>query len=225
MAETLMTTTLEQRANGSLEALHAKLDRLVEQVDFLSREMEELRQQRELWTDLGRDLAPVMESLYLMAVEQLEELSPYVQLEDLWRLLLRFLRSARLLDQLLQELETLHDLLHDLGPVVHDASLLAINKLDEMEKKGYFALLKELAQTLDALVTHIRPEDLQRLRAALLSVLEQARQGQEQPPSTWRLLQMMRDPDVRRGLALGLHLLKALGNGSAQAAAAQKNGS
>ena len=225
MAETLMTTTLEQRANGSLEALHAKLDRLVEQVDFLSREMEELRQQRELWTDLGRDLAPVMESLYLMAVEQLEELSPYVQLEDLWRLLLRFLRSARLLDQLLQEMETLHDLLHDLGPVVHDASLLAINKLDEMEKKGYFALLKELAQTLDALVTHIRPEDLQRLRAALLSVLEQARQGQEQPPSTWRLLQMMRDPDVRRGLALGLHLLKALGNGSAQAAAAQKNGS
>ncbi len=225
MAETLMTTTLEQHTDASLEALHAKLDRLVEQVDFLSREMEELRQQRELWTDLGRDLAPVMESLYLMAVEQLEELSPYVQLEDLWRLLLRFLRSARLLDQLLQELETLHDLLHDLGPVVHDASLLAINKLDELEKKGYFALLKELAQTLDALVTHIRPEDLQRLRAALLSALEQARQAQEQPPSTWRLLQMMRDPDVRRGLALGLYLLKALGNGSAQAAAAPKNGS
>lgn len=208
-----MATTATQAP--TLEALHAKIDALAEQIGFLAREMEEMRRQREVWTDLSRDLSPVLESIYLLAVEHLDEMSPYVQIEDLLRFGLRFLRSARLLERALQELETLYDMARDLSPVAHDAFVLTVQKLDEMEKKGYFALLRELAQTLDQLVSHVQPEDVQHLRQALVQVLDQARQGDGLDTSLRGLMRLMRDSDVRRGLALGLHLLRALGQWAA----------
>lgn len=210
-----------------LETLHAKLDAIQHRLEDLNQQLQEVQHQRELWEDLSRDLSTVMEDLYRHAVEHLEELSPHVRLEDLGRLALRLLRSARLLDQALQDLEALYDLARDLSPVAHDAFVVTVEKLDQLEKKGYFTLAREVARQLDALVSQLKPEDVaalgwllqqggQVLRRLLQpEVREQLEallaQTHSPPPSPLQLLGMMRDPDVRRGMALGLQLLKVLG--------------
>ncbi len=223
--------------SADLEMLNAKLDNLANQMTLLMEQVEEMRRQREVWTDLGRDLEPVFESIYMLAVEQLEEASDHVQLEDIWRLGLRLLRSVRMLDELLQELETLHDLMRDMSPIAHDAFVLAVRKLDEMEKKGYFAFLREMLRLVDGLVTQFSPEELQALTDSLLPLLTTLKQlarpemvariqkmvdsyqevlehPESMETSMLALLRQMRDPDVRRGLALSLHFLKVLAQAS-----------
>ncbi len=234
MAEATMNTI--PKVNGKdegLEMLNAKLDALSRQMAFLVEQVEEMRRQREFWSDLGRDLSTVAEDVYMLAVEQLEEASDHVQLEDIWRLGLRFLQSIRLLEEFLQELETLHDLLRDMSPIAHDAFVLAVEKLDEMEKKGYFTFIREMLRLLDAVVTQFSAEELQALTESLVSlsatlkqflrpdmvarvqqVLTAYQHALEDPKgldtSMWALMRQMRDPDVRRGLALSLQFLKIL---------------
>lgn len=234
MAETTMNATpnVEVKHDG-LEALNAKLDALSHQMAFLVEQMEEIRRQREFWSDLSRDLSTVAEDVYMLAVEHLEEASDHVQLEDIWRLGLRFLQSIRLLEEFLQELETLHDLMRDMSPIAHDAFVLAVEKLDEMEKKGYFTFIREMLRLLDAVVTQFSAEELQALTESLVSLsatvkqllqpdmiarvqqmLVSYQQAVEDPKgldtSVWALMRQMRDPDVRRGLALSLQFLKIL---------------
>ncbi len=242
MAETTMSATpnLDAVKHDGLEALNAKLDALSRQMEFLVEQVEEMRRQREFWSDLGRDLSTVAEDVYMLAVEQLEEASDHVQLEDIWRLGLRFLQNIRLLEQFLQELETVHDLMRDMSPVAHDAFVLAVEKLDEMEKKGYFTFMREMLRLLDAVVTQFSAEELRALTESLVSLaatlkqllrpemvarvqqlLTAYQQALEDPEgletSTWALVRRMRDPDVRRGLALSLQFLKILAQSAAPA--------
>ncbi len=218
----------------TLERIYTKLEALETQVAALQRVAEENRRRREQWDDLARDLEPILNDMYMLAVRQLEEASPYVQLEDLIRLGTRLLRSVRHLERLLIELESLQDLVHDVSPMTHDAFQLLVERLDYMDKAGYFPRLQALFSLADALLTHLSPDDIRQLAehadrlialmrvfthphlletaAALAHGWEEAVTGSgEARVSTWYLVKQMGDPQVRRGVALTLHLLQVLG--------------
>ncbi len=215
---------LTQTAPSTLDvnALHAKLDALQQQLEQVNAQLDALRQQRELWHDLGQDLTLVMEDAYTHAVDRLEDLDLPTAVEDLTRLLVRVARNARLLEQLLQDLEALHDLARDLSPVAHEAFDLAVHHLDALEKQGVFARLRSLLGQLAGLAQVLEPQDIE----ALGQMARQAAQGlkalarpevqrqvqalltQEKPPTVWDLMRLARDPEVRRGLALGLMLIR-----------------
>jgi len=220
--------------------LNAKIDALTAQVVYLSEQAhlaERLRQER---AELVRDVTPIADQAFHLAIEQLEEVQEYVDLADLLRLVKRLLRNTRNLERMLDQLEAVSGLADTLGPLGDQAFEKSVQALGEMERKGYFAFARGGAHILDTLVTSFSEEDVRRLGDNVVLIantvkdmtqpeilgfvrntLLLAEQELEQPldTSTLGLLRQMGDPRVRRGLALTLRVLQAIG---AQAGASSR---
>ena len=228
--------TAETRTRNTedlLVALNEKLDHLNAQVAQLSAQVEALQRRQQAWEDLQEDLGLVMKDAYQALSQELADLEPYVTLDDVWRLLKRLLRNVHNLEYLLEQLESLRDLQRDAGPVVHEAVESLIEILDDLDKKGYFAFFRESLRIIDNIVTNFTPEDVRLLADNIVIILNTVReltqpdimellqeiadtyrevQVKEAPVdiSTLALLRQMRDPHVRRGLALTMQMLRLI---------------
>jgi len=212
--------------------LTAKIDALTAQVEYLSAQARLAERQRQERAELVRDVTPIANQAFHIAIEQLEEVQEYVDLADLLRLLKRLLRNARNLERMLDQLEAVSDLANTLGPLTDQAFEKSVDALAEMERRGYFAFARGGAHILDALVTSFGEEDVRRLgdnivliantvkdmtQPEILSFVRNtlvlAEQELDRPldTSTLGLLRQMGDPRVRRGLALTLRVLQAIG--------------
>lgn len=214
--------------------LNNKLDALTGQVQELTEHMQAQQRRQQEWDDLKTDLTPVAMDLFQVAVEQLNEVEPYVQLEDLLYLAKRLARNTRNIEQLLDQVESVSDLLQDAGPIVNDAFLTAVQEMDAMEHKGYFRLARESQYVLDNVVAAFGPEDVRQLGDNVVTILMTIKemtqpeimamaqnlagtmrkteaQQEEIPTSFWSIFKQLRDPQTRRGLALTLDMLKAVG--------------
>jgi uncharacterized protein YjgD (DUF1641 family) len=215
-----------------LVELHHKVDRLTEQVAFLADQARLAERQRAERSELVRDLTPIADQAYHMAVEQLEEIQEYVDLGDLLRLLKRLLRNGRNLDRALSQLESLTDLAQTAGPLADEAFARAVDMLSEMERKGYFAAARGGARILDNIVTSFNEEDIQHLGDNIVLILNTVKEMTQpeimhfvrqtllvaeeevQKPvdaSLTSLLRQLSDPAVRRGLALTMRVLHVVG--------------
>ena len=100
-----------------------------------------------------RDVTPIANDAFRLAVEQLEEVQEYVDLADLLRLLKRLLRNGRHIERLLDQLESVMDLAQTVGPLTDEAFEKAVDVLQAMEHKGYFAFAQGGMQIADNVVT------------------------------------------------------------------------
>jgi len=212
--------------------LTAKIDALTAQVEYLSAQARLAERQRQERAELVRDVTPIADQAFHLAIEQLEEVQEYVDLADLLRLLKRLLRNARNLERMLDQLEAVSDLADTLGPLTDQAFEKSVEALAEMECKGYFAFARGGAHILDALVTSFSEEDVRRLGDNIVLIastikdltqpeillfvrnsLQVAEQeiGKPIDISYGALLRQARDPAVRRGLALTLRVLHVVG--------------
>ncbi len=212
--------------------LHQKVDALAGQVAYLAEQAKIIEQQRAERSELMRDLTPIADQAYHMAVEQLEEVQEYIDLEDLLRLLKRLLRNGRNLDRLLSQLEGAMDLAETVGPLADDAFARAVDLLAELERKGYFVAARGGARILDNVVTSFSEDDIRRLGDNVVLILNTVKEmtqpeimnfvrstmlvaeAEVQKPvdaSIPGLLRQLRDPSVRRGLALTMRVLHVVG--------------
>ena len=214
--------------------LNAKIDALTAQLSVLTEYVDEQRRRQREWDDLKADLTPIALDAYKVAVEQFEELEPYVQLEDLIYLVKRLARNTRNIEMLLDQVESVTDLAKDVTPILNDAVLMSVQQLDTLERRGYFRLLKEGQYVLDNIVDHFGPEDVRQLgdnAVTILTTVKQMTQPEimgmmqnlagglrmaetqpEQVDTSFRsLFRQLRDPQTRRGLAITLGMLRAVG--------------
>ncbi len=212
--------------------LTAKIDALTAQVEYLSAQAHLAERQRQDRAELVRDVTPIANQAFHIAIDQLEEVQEYVDLADLLRLLKRLLRNARNLERMLDQLEAVSELVDTVGPLTDQAFEKSVDALAEMERKGYFAFARGGAHILDALVTSFGEDDVRRLGDNIVLIVNTvkdmtqpeilgfvrntlllAEQELEQPldVSTLGLVRQMGDPRVRRGLALTLRVLRAIG--------------
>jgi len=214
----------------AIAELNQKIDLLTTQVQFLTEQAKLAERQRQERAELVRDLTPIVNEVYRLSVEQLEEVEHYVDLNDLLRLLKRLLRNGRNIDQMLDQLESLTDLLDTVMPLSDAAFGKLVDLLQTMESKGYFAFASGGLQVLDNVVTSFGKEGMEQLNDNIVPVLQTVTAmtqpqvmgvvhnvvsaiGQEPKAdvSLMALLRQMRDPDVRRGLAIALQVLRAIG--------------
>ena len=227
---------VQDSVQTQLQALNAKLDALADQVALLTDYVLEQRQRQQEWDELKEDLTPILMEMTDAAVEELEEIEPYARLEDILAFLKRLATNLHNFEAMLDQLESVNDLMQDLTPVANDAFLVAVDQLEDMEKKGYFQIIPEAKYIVDNVIEAFGPEDVRALGDNIVLILSTVRsmtqpeimqlvqrltestQEAVQIPddqldiSYLGLIRQMRDPQMRLGLARTMRLLRAMGN-------------
>ncbi len=224
---------MEQIVNTdpALLELNQKLDKLAIQVEFLTEEAHRQKRRQQEWDELKDDLMPVGNEIFRLSVEQLEEVQHHVQMEDLLRLFKRVLRNTRNLEMMLDQLESVSELLQDASSLSNDAFMTLLLQLNEMERKGYFVFLQGGLDMVDRIVTSFSQEDVAQLSDNIVLILQTVKEmtqpeimnmlsntalivQDEEPVDTSLLsiIRQMNDPAVRKGLAKSLHVLKSVGD-------------
>ena len=204
-------------AVSDLAALNAKLDELSAQVAFLAEQARETARRQQERAELMHDLLPIANDAVGLVTEQLDEIQGYVDLSDLLRLLKRLLRNGRNLDRMLDQLESLMDLAQTIGPLSDSIFEKATDVLQAADQRGYFALATGGAKAVDKVAASLTPEDLHRLAGNLVVVLAGFKELDQPADAGLRsLLKQMRDPEVQRGLAAFLRVLRAIGANTAK---------
>ena len=143
---------------------------------------------------------------------------------------------AKLLDSMMIQLESMHELITDIAPIIGRGVELAITKAGELEERGYIDFATAGIGVVDRIVTNFSKEDVEALgdnvvhmlglvkdltQPEMLAVADRLldavrRQAQtaelepEKPPSLISLVGKMRDPEIRMGLARALNTFKAV---------------
>ncbi|MCJ7511401.1 MAG: DUF1641 domain-containing protein [Anaerolineales bacterium] len=212
-------------ALDDLALLHAKLDHLTNLLEGQRRRQQEM-------DELKRDLIPIANQMVQLTIDQLAEIDSEFQLEDLLYLLKRLLRNTRKLVMALDRLDAVMGLADEatlIGPQVFDQ---AVETLDQLERKGYFRLARQGGRIVDQIVTEFSEDDVRLLGDNIVLILNTikdltqpeilrfvrstlliAEQEIDKPVdvSYGGLLRQMRDPAVRRGLALTMRVLHVIG--------------
>jgi len=216
----------------SIVSLDEKIDALTAQVAYLTEQAQIGERQRQERAELVGDLMPVVNEAYRLAIEQLEEVQDYIDLGDLLRLVKRLARNGHNLEMMPDQLESLADLFHTLAPLADEGFGKAVDTLTSMEEKGYFAFARSGARLMDNVVTSFTQEDVDRLGDNVVLILNTVKQMTQpeimnfvhstllvaeeeidKPVDTsyTGLLRQLRDPAVRRGLALTMRVLHVIG--------------
>lgn len=205
-----------------LTALHEKIDYLTAQID-------EQRRRQEMWDELQRDMSPVINDLTRLMIGELGEVGYDFELEDILFLGKRLLRDVRLFVGILDQLESTVDLFGELNRMSDPAFEKLVHTLHMLEKKGYFGFAQGLADIANRVVEEFGEEDLKALGENVVTILKTVRNltqpeimtltnnalsHMEEPiddnVSTWTILREMRDPEVRKGIARLLKVVKGL---------------
>ncbi|MBM4168098.1 MAG: DUF1641 domain-containing protein [Ignavibacteria bacterium] len=221
-----METTLNNSMTGQrLEEMERKLDLIVEQ-------LAEMQSRQRVADELKQDLNLIGKDVFNTLVHELKDITPYVDGEDLVLLVKKLLRNVRKLNTVFDQLESLHMLMEDLSPVVKEFIMTLVQRLDELERKGYKEFLQEGIKIVDTVVTNFTPDDVRLLRENVTSILLTVRnltQPQmlstvdhalgffekmdidvEEKPSLLAILKELQDPEVRRGILFALKFTKRL---------------
>jgi len=214
--------------NGS--DVQVQINDINKKLDLVLEELAIQKQKRQAVEDLVTDLNLVGNDLFKATVDELDHAGVELDTEELKSLFFRLLRNAGTLNEMLQMAESMVDLSRDVGPVVTQMGLDAIQKMHELEEKGYFEFLKELTGIIDNIVGHFNAEDVRLLADNIVTILETLK-NLTQPEmldalnnavnvfkkieidnveeySLWKAFNELRTPEGKRGLGFIMTFLK-----------------
>jgi len=126
------------------------------------------------------------------------------------------------------------ELLAEMTPIARVALGEAIARLDTLDRKGYFAFVRELAGVGQRVVEGFSPQDVRQLGDAVVGILETIRDLTQpavlqvaadasaaiqrpediEPVGVFGAVRATRDDDVQRGLGLVIEVLRRIGQGA-----------
>lgn len=232
MFATMQTGAQGNEMETAFADLNRKLDLLAQQVAYLTAQAQQAERARQAREELTRDLMPVANDVFRLATEQLAETQEYVDLNDLLRLFKRLLRNTPMLERMLDQLESASELFDTMMPLSDQTFEKAVDTLQTLEQKGYFTFAQGGMQIADNIVTSFTAADVKKLGDNIVLILNVIK-GMTQPEimqfvhntlliaekevekpvdmSLRALFNQLRDPNVRRGLALTMRVLSVVG--------------
>ena len=216
----------------AIAELNQKIDLLTTQVQYLAEQAQLAERARQERGELVHDLMPIASDAMRLATDELQEVQEYVDLKDLLRLAKKLARAAPFIEQVLDQVDGVQDLLEIAGPLSKEAFGKAERVFDEADRKGYFAFARGGANIMNNIVTSFTEDDVKQLGDNVVLILRTVKE-MTQPEvmnflhntmsltekeleapvdiSYRALLGQMRDPNVRRGLALTMRMLRSVG--------------
>ena len=215
----------EQNIQLQIDEINKKLDLILEEI-FIQ------RQNREATNDLIDDLSIIGKDVFKNSVIELDKAGVELKGEALAGMGIRLIRNIDNINDFLDTLESINDFLRDASPIARQFGLDAIQKLHELEQKGYIDFFRELTRVLDNIVTGFKKEDVQALADNIVTILSTVK-SMTQPDmlealnngvkvyksidtknipeyTIWKALREMRSPEMRRGLGFMITFLKNL---------------
>ena len=179
--------------------LHKKIDQLTVQVEILADHAEiEQRRRREL-DELKADLIPIGNQLVQLTINELAEIGTEFELEDLIFLLKRVLRNTQLILTMMDRFEALMGSADEMELLAKQVFSTAVEGLERLEREGFFTIARESWGVLEKIVAEVDPTDIRSI-------------GEDSgSPSSIALLRELNQPEVRKGMARLLQIVKVLG--------------
>ena len=143
----------------------------------------------------------------------------------------RLARIEGTVEQATHRIEGLEELREDLWPMVEGASHAVSRKLHELDQAGAIGFARESMNVAERIATSFNEEDVRLLGENVVSILKTVRNltqpevleladrtagalrtAEVQPTKKVGLFKAMRDPEIRRGMAVMMTVLRELGS-------------
>lgn len=216
----------EQDIQNQISELNRKLDLLLENTELQNRKREE-------FDDLVEDVNIVVKDAFRHTVTLLDKSQVDFEQAGVSNLIIRLLQNIGTFQEMLEMMESASDFLKDLSPIFHQVGLDAVNKMNELDEKGYFEKGREMLKVFDQFVQTCREEDIRQMQTgvqhlagilrnltdpALLASIEKMTRAVNEVKidentediSFWKIFKEMRSREVRKSLMYSLRLIKAI---------------
>ena len=188
----------EKDIQEQISELNRKMDLVLESVEQQKRNREEL-------DDLVEDLSIVARDAFKNTVVMLDKSQIDVDNSDIPMLLIKILQNVGTFHEMLEMLESVRDFMKDISPVLHQVGLDAVNKMNELDQKGYF---DEIAGIIRNLTQPGLLTSLNRTTKAIASIRMDDKLDNK---SLFGIVKQLNSPDVRKSLSFALRLVEAAG--------------
>ena len=212
--------------------IQSQIDDINKKLDLVLEEIYAQKQMRESAIDLMDDLSIVGKDVFANTVIQLEKAGVELDPDVVAGTGIRLIRNIGSLNDLLETLESVNDFVKDATPIMHQVGLDAINKMNELDQKGYIDFFRELGKVMENIITHFTIEDVKELADNVVTILDTVKR-MTQPDmldavnnavnvykhldptevpeySLWRAMKEMRTPEMKRGIGFMITFLKNL---------------
>ena len=216
----------------SKDNVQGQIDDINKKLDLILEEIYAQKQTRESMSDLMDDLSIVGKDVFKNTVQELDKAGVELDSETLSSIGIRLLSNLDNINSLLELLESANDFMKDASPIVQQIGLTAINKVNEMDQKGYIDFFKEMTRVMDNVVTHFTIEDVRELADKIVPIMEVVKEI-TQPDmlnavsnavvvykhlettdipeySVWKMMKEMNSPEMKRGMGFIMTFLKNL---------------
>jgi len=182
--------------------------------------------------ELRDELAPRVEEAVRALIIELQDVEADFQLEDLLFLVKKAMRNVKNLTFVLDQMRNLIDFAMTAEPLLKESVPQWIAWLDQLERKGAFALLRAAGRIAERIAETYTVEDIEQIGEGLVRLFGVAKKltspaamdfldraaevplrfdlARVQPVGRWKLLWALSDGELRQGLGVALELTRAL---------------
>ncbi len=185
--------------------IQEQISELNRKMDLVLESVEQQKRNREEFDDLVEDLSIVARDAFKNTVVMLDKSQIDVDNSDIPMLLIKILQNVGTFHEMLEMLESVRDFMKDISPVLHQVGLDAVNKMNELDQKGYF---DEIAGIIRNLTQPGLLTSLNRTTKAIASIRMDDKLDNK---SLFGIVKQLNSPDVRKSLSFALRLVEAAG--------------
>jgi len=141
-------------------AIHRKLDDLSAEMSAITRRLQSL-------DEFKQDLSLIANDAFTSIVHFLGEVDDHFDSRDLLALIQKGLRNLRGISALLDQLQSMRDLLQDASPLLKEAFSQVVEKLDQLEKDGVLRNISIGADALTRMLAGLSAAEMENLANAM----------------------------------------------------------
>ncbi len=209
--------------SGQLAEIQATLE-------TVTAELALVRQQRLEMEDLKADLTRVAKDMFAGAIEEFEDIAPFVRTGDFLHLIKLILRNTNNITAVIGKLESALDFFEDFKPIGKELFSDTLEKLDQLDRARYFEFASEGIHIADNVVEHFTKEDVKLLADNIVPILETVKSITQpemmgaiknavavfdkmdvediQEVSIWKAMKELNTSEMKRGLGFIIAFMK-----------------
>jgi uncharacterized protein YjgD (DUF1641 family) len=217
----------EKNIQEQISSLDQKLDRLLEFVEQQNRKREE-------FDDLVSDVSIVAKDAFKNSVGLLDKAQVDLDSCGISCLAIKILQNLDTFHEMLGMMESARDFMKDFTPILHQVGLDAVNKMNELDQKGYFEYIRQISHFMDKWIQVFTVEDLRRVEdnleniagilrnlsdPALMAAMNKATRAlaavkmedDKNVLSLWQIFRQLRSKEMRKSLSYSMKVVQEMG--------------